>query len=604
MPLRRRHGLLIIVTVIELFFTSVITSYAETNYIYDELNRLKRVEYGDGSVVEYTYDKTGNRFQVNILPASDTTPPTTTASPAGGVYNSAQPITLTCSDGTGSGCDKVYYTTDGSTPTTSSPVYSSPINILGTTTLKFFAKDLAGNSESVKIQTYTIDTTPPTGTVTINAGVTYTNTTNVTLALTCNDTNSCSQMKFSNNNVTYSTPEAYAPTKAWTLTSGDGKKGVHAKFKDTPGNWSVVYYDTIILDTTAPTGTVTINSGATYTSTRSITLTLTCSDTNGCSQMQFSNDNVTYSTPEVYATSKAWTLTSGDGAKTVYVKFKDRPGIWSSAYNDTIFLDTTYPTTAASPAGGIYSTAQSVTLSCSDSTGSGCDKVYYTTDGSTPTTSSPVYSSPINILGTTTLKFFAKDLAGNSESVKTQAYTIDTTPPTGTVTINAGATYTNTTGVTLALTCNDANGCSQMKFSNNNVTYSTPEAYAPTKAWTLTSGDGKKGAHAKFKDTPGNWSVVYYDTIILDTTAPVTTASPAGGTYNISQSVTLTCTDGIGSGCGKIYYTKDGSTPTTSSPVYSSPINISVTTTLKFFARDLAGNNEVVKIQVYTISGP
>jgi hypothetical protein len=207
-------------------------------------------------------------------------------------------------------------------------------------------------------------------------------------------------------------------------------------------------------------------------------------------------------------------------------------------------------------------------------------------------------------LGATTLKFFAKDLAGNSESVKTQTYTIDTTPPTGTVTINAGATYTNTTNVTLALTCNDANGCLQMKFSNNNVTYSTPEAYAPTKAWTLTSGDGKKGVHAKFKDTPGNWSVVYYDTIILDTTAPVTTASPAGGTYNISQSVTLTCTDGTGSGYGKIYYTKDGSTPTTLSPVYSSPINISVTTTLKFFARDLAGNKEVVKIQVYTISGP
>jgi hypothetical protein len=411
-------------------------------------------------------------------------------------------------------------------------------------------------------------------------------------------------MKFSNNNVTYSTPEAYAPTKAWTLTSGDGKKGAHAKFKDTPGNWSVVYYDTIILDTTAPTGTITINSGASYTSTRSVALALTCSDTNGCSQMQFSNDNVTYSTPEVYATSKAWTLTSGDGAKTIYVKFKDRPGIWSSAYSDTILLDTTSPTTTASPAGRTYSAAQSVTLSCSDGTGSGCDKVYYTTDGSTPTPSSPVYSSPINISVTTTLKFFAKDLAGNSESVKTQTYTIDTVPPTGTVTINVGAQYTNTTSVTLTLTCNDANGCSQMKFSNNNVTYSTPEAYAPTKAWTLTSGDGKKGVHAKFKDTPGNWSVVYYDTIILDTTAPVTTASPAGGTYNISQSVTLTCTDGTGSGCGKIYYTKDGSTPTTLSPVYSSPINISVTTTLKFFARDLAGNKEVVKIQVYTISGP
>ena len=140
--------------------------------------------------------------------------------------------------------------------------------------------------------------------------------------------------------------------------------------------------------------------------------------------MQFSNDNVTYSTPEAYATTKAWTLTTGDGTKTVYVKFKDTPGNWSIAYSSTILLDATPPTTTASPTGGTYNSAQSVTLTCSDGTGSGCDKIYYTTDGTTPTTSSPVYSSPINISVTTTLKFFGKDLAGNSEAVRTETYTI------------------------------------------------------------------------------------------------------------------------------------------------------------------------------------
>jgi YD repeat-containing protein len=158
MPSRIRHGLLIGITVIGLFFTSVLTSYAETvNYIYDELNRLKRVEYGDGSVVEYTYDKAGNRLE-KAISYSDTTPPTTTASPPGGTYNTAQSVTLTCNDGSGSGCDKIYYTTDGTTPTTSSPVYSAPINISTTTALQFFAKDLAGNSEAVKTETYTIST--------------------------------------------------------------------------------------------------------------------------------------------------------------------------------------------------------------------------------------------------------------------------------------------------------------------------------------------------------------------------------------------------------------------------------------------------------------
>jgi YD repeat-containing protein len=158
MSLRIRHGLLISIAILSLFITSVVISYAETvNYVYDELNRLIRVEYEDGTVIEYIYDKAGNRLEKTIQ-IPDTTPPVTTASPPGGMYNTAQAVTLTCNDGEGSGCDKIYYTTDGTIPTTSSPVYSSPINITTTTTLKFFATDLAGNSETVKTETYTIST--------------------------------------------------------------------------------------------------------------------------------------------------------------------------------------------------------------------------------------------------------------------------------------------------------------------------------------------------------------------------------------------------------------------------------------------------------------
>lgn len=79
-------------------------------------------------------------------------------------------------------------------------------------------------------------------------------------------------------------------------------------------------------------------------------------------------------------------------------------------------IDTTTPTSAASISGATYTNIQSVSLSCTDAT-SGCNKIYYTTDGSTPTTNSQAYTTPINITsGHTILKFFAADLAGNSET--------------------------------------------------------------------------------------------------------------------------------------------------------------------------------------------
>jgi hypothetical protein len=60
--------------------------------------------------------------------------------------------------------------------------------------------------------------------------------------------------------------------------------------------------------------------------------------------MQFSDDNQNWSDWEEYATSKTYTLPSGDGKKTVYVRFKDSAGYISETVSDSIILDTTAPT--------------------------------------------------------------------------------------------------------------------------------------------------------------------------------------------------------------------------------------------------------------------
>ena len=102
----------------------------------------------------------------------------------------------------------------------------------------------------------------------------------------------------------------------------------------------------------------------------------------------------------------------------------------------------------------------------------------------------------------------------------------------------------------------------------------------------------KRGASG---ETTGDFTVM--GTTTSDTTAPITSASPPGSTFTTPVSVTLTRNE-----AGTTYYTIDGTTPTTSSPVYSTPLTISATTTLKFFSRDTAGNSETVKIETYTKS--
>ncbi len=253
--------------------------------------------------------------------------------------------------------------------------------------------------------------------------------------------------------------------------------------------------------------------------------------------------------------------------------------------------------------GGSYGTDQTVNLTAVDNLYPD-PTIYYTTDGSNPTTSSTKYTGSISLTGegTTTLKFFAVDSAGNESEIVTRTYTIDKTKPAAAAD-PVGGTYNTRKSVTLNATDNlDADPViyyttdgSDPKTSSTRIQY--------TGAFTINTTTTIKFAA---KDAAGNWSPVYNQTYaMVDITAPVASADLPSGSYNSDQVVKLTATDEIDNN-PKIYYTLNGTIPTINSMLYSWPISIHTvgTTLLKFIAVDAAGHISDVFTNVYVLNKP
>jgi hypothetical protein len=98
-------------------------------------------------------DPAGNTGQAQASFTLDATPPTVTASPAGGLFQAPQSVVLTASEPA-----TIYYTTDGSTPTTRSTSGASPLTVSVPTslTLSYVGVDGAGNTGAVVSQKYQI----------------------------------------------------------------------------------------------------------------------------------------------------------------------------------------------------------------------------------------------------------------------------------------------------------------------------------------------------------------------------------------------------------------------------------------------------------------
>ena len=120
----------------------------------------------------------------------------------------------------------------------------------------------------------------------------------------------------------------------------------------------------------------------------------------------------------------------------------------------------------------------------------------------------------------------------------------DLTPPTGSILIAGGATYTNTAQVVLDLSATDnegGSGVAQMQFSDDGTNFGAAITYSTTTLYTMPGADGTKTVYVRFIDVAGNVSSPYLDTIILDTIPPgqptgvtATRGPVAGGKVDIT----------------------------------------------------------------------
>ena len=321
----------------------------------------------------------------------------------------------------------------------------------------------------------------------------------------------------------------------------------------------------VVIETGSPSNTsISINDGDAYSISQAVTLTLNAEDTNTPIEIRVANSRsgVTGSSWETYDSSTSHSLTATDGSKTVYAQFRDSLENETDIISDSITLDTTDPTgvgipstssasndntptwvwTGGSDATSGLSTTASYTLEWSQSA------AFSSTTGSSTVGTNSCSGGSCSFTHTTALDdatwYFRVKATDNAEN-ETAYYTSDSflistdgDPPTGSVSIDGGNSYTQDGSVALTISATDnvdAVGSLQMKVGNTaSLDSASWETYSTSKTHTLdTTSEGTKTVYIKFKDSKANESQVYSDTIVYDAAAPTEPdlADPDDGSF-------------------------------------------------------------------------
>ena len=334
----------------------------------------------------------------------------------------------------------------------------------------------------------------------------------------------------------------------------EGNCGVHVSKKTNND-------DKYEIDITPPTGSMEIIEGD-FTNKTTIHLKLTLPDADAayfCHKDVKEGECLIYYELSKYNPSNiSYNLANNvEGNHNVYLWLKDKYGNVSEPLEDNILYDKTPPTGTIiingdeksrytnnpkvdltftyndkSPASGVELMCVSNTSTCPDADWEAVkpSKQWSLTD----------YE------GDQTVTVWFKDKAKNVSLAYPKTIMLDTVKPTdGTININNNQPYTNNKKVTLTLSSTDAT--SKLGHMCVSLTPDCPKTdwvnYATTHTIDLQGADGEKFVYVKFRDNALNESNTINDTIILDTTSPVVSFSPAPGTYTKPQTIKVTITE-------------------------------------------------------------
>ncbi|NCF43633.1 MAG: S8 family serine peptidase [Proteobacteria bacterium] len=259
-------------------------------------------------------------------------------------------------------------------------------------------------------------------------------------------------------------------------------------------------------------------------------------------------------------------------------------GCGGGGASDSSLLQVSTPTLSASSTGGTFDEAQQITLSSNA-------PIYYTLDGSEPTSGSQRYNQALTLIDDTVLKAVAINGSGQSSPILTLNFTIDIAPPTISASSSGGSfdaaqtlTLTASTGASIHLTTDGTE----------------PDANAAqyVEALTLVADVTVKAVAV---DSYGQLSAVLTLDFAIDIPPPTIAISSNGGTFNEVQIVSFSTTDNA-----VIYFTEDGADPTDASSQYLEPLRLSTDITLSALAIDeYGGRSEILRASfVFDFAAP